>query len=399
MIGSSAFSNVIDHSLDPFFAAITAPQLAPLFWPGSRVAVDSAWYSHVPFGHWVVAAAQPHILVELGTHAGVSYFAFCEAVARLQLDTRCLAIDTWEGDLHSGFYGHEIFTDLKEVHDARYGAFSELLRTTFDNGLSYVSDGSVDLLHIDGRHLYEDVRHDFLTWKPKLSPRAVVLFHDTNVRERDFGVWRLWNELSQSYPSFELLHGHGLGVVAVGQDVAAPIAMLCGTRDVGTVAAIRERFALFGKISRLETQEIRQQRAIENQQRTIENQQRTIGDQQGAIERQQRAVEDQQRELEGQQRILQEQNLSFQANERARIELERELAKVLLIERELQSALGVAQDQHRENHAVLAETRSRLEQAHRERDLVIHSRLWRFTWPLRVAANLISPSARKVRGD
>jgi glycosyltransferase involved in cell wall biosynthesis len=207
----------------------------------------SAWYGHVPFAHWLVAAHRPASIVELGAHNGVSYAAFCEAVLREQIDTRCLAVDTWQGDKHAGFYGEEVLADLRRFHDQRYGGFSTLLRSTFDDALAVVPDGSVDLLHIDGRHLFEDVSHDFESWRVKLSDRAVVLFHDTNVRERDFGVWRLWAEVSRQYPGFEFLHGHGLGVLAVGASVAGAVGALCHLQDGRDVNAVRERFATLGE--------------------------------------------------------------------------------------------------------------------------------------------------------
>lgn len=181
------------------------PDLDPLFWREGPTHAVSAWYGHVPFAHWIVGASKPRTLVELGTQNGVSYAAFCEAVVRNGLNTRCYAVDTWLGDDQTGHYGEEVYAYFRIFHDERYGAFSELMRCTFDDALTYMSDASVDLLHIDGLHTYEAVRNDFESWRPKLSDSAIVLFHDTNVRERDYGVWRLWEELHAQPTKFRLI--------------------------------------------------------------------------------------------------------------------------------------------------------------------------------------------------
>jgi hypothetical protein len=187
--------------LDFSFSPLTSRDLEPAFWTPERLGRDSAWWGHVPFAFWLVAAAEPQLLVELGTHEGVSYAAFCEAVLRLRLATRCYAVDTWTGDPHAGAYQEDVYAELKSFHDQRYDSFSHLVRRTFDQASGDFADGSIDLLHIDGYHTYEVVRHDFETWRQKLSPRAVVLFHDTNERQRDFGVWRLFEELKREAPT------------------------------------------------------------------------------------------------------------------------------------------------------------------------------------------------------
>ena len=68
------------------------------FFRPSRLGAPSAWYGHVPFGYWLVGQARPRLVVELGTHAGVSYSAFCDAVLDHRLPARCFAVDTWQGD-------------------------------------------------------------------------------------------------------------------------------------------------------------------------------------------------------------------------------------------------------------------------------------------------------------
>ncbi|MDR3466430.1 MAG: class I SAM-dependent methyltransferase [Xanthobacteraceae bacterium] len=199
--------------------------------PASFLAPDyvdlgSAWVEHIPFAFWLVGALAPATIVELGTYNGCSYLAFCQAVAHLRLDARCFAVDTWQGDDHTGAYGEEVFTGFAGRH-GRYGAFSSLVRSSFSEALPHFQDGSIDLLHIDGRHFYEDVAGDFRSWLPKLSARAVVLFHDTNARERRMGVSRFFGEIRARYPHFEFLHGSGLGVLGVGGRIPESIVRLC----------------------------------------------------------------------------------------------------------------------------------------------------------------------------
>lgn len=208
----------------------------------------SAWTEHVPFAFWLIEAVRPKIFVELGTHLGMSYFAFCQAIEKLNLDTKSFAVDLWTGDEHSGSYGPEVYNSVRGHNEALYSRFSSLEKNTFDDACTYFVDGTVDLLHIDGLHTYEAVKHDFETWLPKLSQTAIVLFHDTNVRERDFGVFRFFQELRSRYSAFEFSHGHGLGVICVGECQIDQLKSLFDTNEASlTNRAFLNAFSTLGR--------------------------------------------------------------------------------------------------------------------------------------------------------
>ncbi|WP_108462325.1 rhamnan synthesis F family protein [Devosia naphthalenivorans] len=226
-------------------------RLDPALMHPERLVEPDSWAGHIPFAFWITAAARPRRYVELGVHTGNSYCAVSQTVAELGLATECFGIDHWFGDEQAGLYGEDVYSELKAWHDPRYAHFSRLLRMSFLEGRDHLVDGSVDLLHIDGLHTYEAVREDFETWQPKMSERCVVLFHDTNVHQPDFGVCQFWREIERRYPTFEFLHSNGLGVAYTGtaplRDALPGLAGLFELSAVETGgAAVRTFFSRLG---------------------------------------------------------------------------------------------------------------------------------------------------------
>lgn len=182
------------------------------------------WSGHRRFAYDLVRNGRPEVVVELGTHYGVSFFAFCQAVKDGQIAARLHAVDTWKGEEHSGLYGEEVIELVRRVIQSHYADLDiGLHRCLFDDALREFDDESIDLLHIDGFHSYEAVQHDFTTWLPKLAAGGVVLFHDVDPAS-GYGSADYWRELAGKFPSLMFSHSFGLGVLfPKGADVHAPL--------------------------------------------------------------------------------------------------------------------------------------------------------------------------------
>lgn len=207
------------------------------------------WHEHVPFAFWLVRALRPRSIVEIGLPGSVAYAAFCQAVERLDLAARCYAVERG-GDTVGR--PRETVTRIGAARqDGRGRAFSTLLRMRPEEARTHFEAGEIDLLHIDGTQDQDGAAGALRLWRDALSDRGVVLFHDTNLRDRRQGVWRLWRELQATHPHFEFLHGHGLGVLGLGAALPEPVAALfAAAAEPEEAFAIRRFFAARGEAVR-----------------------------------------------------------------------------------------------------------------------------------------------------
>ena len=197
----------------------------------------TAWSGHIPFLFQIFRLVRPKSYVELGVHYGASLIAAGTASKAFQIPMRIFGVDSWEGDAHAGVYsGESIFNDLKLYVEKNFYNV-ELMRCYFADGVHNFKNGSIDILHIDGLHTYDAVKQDFLTWLPKMSGSGIVLFHDTCVHERGFGVYRLWRELEEQFTTLQFFHSHGLGVLFLNPDLASlsPLMSVIRNSDLRSV--------------------------------------------------------------------------------------------------------------------------------------------------------------------
>jgi hypothetical protein len=190
---------------------MSVDQPSATFRPATLLAgLPSPRAGHLPFASDLIAALKPSAIVELGVAYGDTYFGFCQMVHAEDLACTCYGVDTWRADKQATL----AYDAVNRYNNAKYRAFSHLIRKNLHDALAQFSDDSISLLNIDGSPPYETLKQTFDTWLPKVAPNGVLLLNDISLRGGEAGSWRLWNEVQTSYPHFSFRNNNGLGVLA-----------------------------------------------------------------------------------------------------------------------------------------------------------------------------------------
>ena len=172
------------------------------------------WEGYRDFAYDLLQFVRPERLVELGSQYGCSLFTFCQAVRDFKLNTEINAVDMWSGDIGAEITGEEVYALVKKTAATYYPEVNlHLFQMCFDDARPNFADNSIDILHIDGGHTFEDVEHDFTTWLPKLKENGIVLFHDV-YSPIDQGSCDHWEKTKKEYDCyFDFTHSCGLGIL------------------------------------------------------------------------------------------------------------------------------------------------------------------------------------------
>lgn len=222
------------------------PSAYSLRFTPARLSKAIDWHGHLLFAAWLMELTRPEVLVELGVFRGDSLATFSQASRDLNIGCEITGVDSWGGDDTTGVYGEEVYSEVKDFFSSTFPN-TKLYRSLFDNALAEFSENSVNILHIDGCHHYEAVKHDYETWLPKVSKdNGIILFHDTNVVAEGFGSKQFWQEICGLYPSFSFNHSNGLGVLLVGSK--QPQALLELAEDEIFLDKVRAIYELSGNM-------------------------------------------------------------------------------------------------------------------------------------------------------
>ena len=212
--------------------------------------VPSDWSGHIPFMFALADLIKPRRYVELGTLRGASFFAYAQAVREGGFESEAIAISPWAVEETRADEFRNVFEDFAFIA-RKYSDFAGLLRMAPDQALHRFSDGSIDLLNLDGFCTYESLSRTLQDWVPKLSNTGVILVHDIHAYGGDFGLWRIWEELQSQYPTLTFRHAQGLGVACVGSKAPKELRVLAEAARSNTALGtlLQEHFERLGALS------------------------------------------------------------------------------------------------------------------------------------------------------
>jgi predicted O-methyltransferase YrrM len=174
---------------------------------------------HLLYG--LVRSARPCVVVEIGSAQGRSTCAMALA-CRQNGQGKVHAIDPHTENSWSEGNGVDTFAVLKSrLAEYDLAPWCQVMRMT---SAEAARDWRlpIDILFIDGDHTFEGVRHDFEAFRPWLTARSLVVFHDTlweyepadTPRRPNIGVPQYLEQLrAEGYHSVTIPAPYGMTIV------------------------------------------------------------------------------------------------------------------------------------------------------------------------------------------
>jgi predicted O-methyltransferase YrrM len=147
----------------------------------------------------MVLRGEPSVVVEIGTHVGGVFWAFCQA-SEDRATIMCIDLP---GGPFGAFQGAAAIPRLrtygKETQELKFLLGDSHSESIYDEVTGYLDGRAIDVLFIDGDHSYDGVKRDYETFEPLVARGGLVAFHDIvpGPEENVGGVPRFWSEVRQ----------------------------------------------------------------------------------------------------------------------------------------------------------------------------------------------------------
>jgi len=167
---------------------------------------------HIPAITLITRLCTPNVIVDLGVANSSVLEALSSAVRHFKMDTSCYGIlDGKKPEANSNI--NHIMSSIANNYSQSTVTIGDLEQThqLFDNG-------SVDMITISHLHDREKISSIIDNWLPKLSSDGIILITTVNHPNPNDPVRLFWKNIKSIYPSFEMSHQFGLGILFVGSE-------------------------------------------------------------------------------------------------------------------------------------------------------------------------------------
>lgn len=201
-----------------------------------------------PVVSWLAEAAKPASVLAFGGREPGLRPALRDAVVRLGLKTTCVLVEPFEdtGADRAGFEAS--FPKDWEIRPRQFREFARFERGSIERIIEAFPDRSIDWIQPAEFYGADCFQRDLEAWRPKLSPRAMLLVPRAGVWEKKGGARGFLEEISRHHPSFLFDHGDGLGLVGLGSAPSARVQALFDADKIPEVRdAIRAAYSRLGR--------------------------------------------------------------------------------------------------------------------------------------------------------